>query len=158
MIQVRRFHRSGQRLQARSVFFMGAGEVAHEAADRVLGDLVDVVPPGSADDHLLVHRQRREILERLRSLPVAEGDRGVALLAGSAPRADLEDRGAPRGGVREGARREDLLRDLPPDRRRHAVIRHVGLHVSLAFPGLSRGRRRSELFLRVARRLTLAPR
>jgi hypothetical protein len=46
----------------------------------VRGDPVDVVPPGAADDHLLVHRERGGRLERRRPPMAGQIDRRVPLL------------------------------------------------------------------------------
>src|SRR5581483_9978716 len=57
------------------------GLAAEDRAQAVARDLVDVVPPGAGDDHLLVHRERARRLEVARRADSGELDRRVAVLA-----------------------------------------------------------------------------
>jgi hypothetical protein len=119
------------------VFFIGPGNARSKRADAVLRQVVDEVPPRAGDDHLLVHRERVERLERTRAAVAGQRDRAVALLAEARAAPQPEHERAPRRRVGERDVGEERLPDPPLLRRGDPVEVHLGLHV-----GLHRGRAR----------------
>ena len=117
-------------LQARITGRISFGYDRRQVAN-VMRYLVDVVPPGTCNDHLLVHRQHLRC-PAIPMTPLAhEPDGGIALLAKPGLAPELQNRCSPFLARLKRVLSKHPFGDRPHAREVNAAIRHFRLHVGL---------------------------